>query len=185
MNMELCSQRIPQTTDELVNMESCCQTGSQRTMNSLLPWCCRYLHCSLTNSSCHSHSADGASAYQKDDGSASICPCHHGVSYIHHVPCVLQSIWCAASACATHLYRLCVTYLLEPGSQFLCHACVWTYCVIVGSLWSQLYSAESQVHATAACSVLVFTHDRPYNVLHSPIYLQESLKKNSPKNIRI
>jgi len=45
MNMELCCQRIPQTTDELVNMELCSQTGSQRTMNSLPPWCCRYLHC--------------------------------------------------------------------------------------------------------------------------------------------
>jgi len=162
MNMELCSQRILQTTDKLVNMESCSQSGSQRTMNSLPPWCCCYLHCSLTNSFCHSHSADGASACQKDNGSASICPCHHGVSYIHHVPCVLKSIiWCAASACATHLYRLCVTYLLEPGSQFLCCACVWTYCVIVGSLRSQLYSAESQVHETAACSVLVFTHACP------------------------
>ena len=147
MNMELCSQRIPQTTDELVNMESRFQTGSKRTMNSLLPWCCRYLHCSLTNSSCHSHSADGASACQKDDGSASICPRHHGVSYIHHVPSVLQSIWCAASACATHPYRLCVT-----NCWSLAH--IWTHCVIVSSLWSQLYSADSQVRATAPCSVL-------------------------------
>ena len=118
-------------------MCSICMSCVRDTLASLILYCC------LTHSSCAEvtqwwglHVVRG----EKYGESASSCKLQ-----LYHVPCVLQSAWCAASVQQIHIGP-CVIYLidcfteLEPGSQFLCCACVCTFCVIFSGLKAQSHS---------------------------------------------
>ena len=123
-----------------------------------------WLYCCLTHSCCVEVTQWWGLVHGEKYGeSISSCPCRPSASYI---------MWCAANVQHIHIGP-CVTYLLDwftellPGSQFLCGACVCTFCVTFCGLKAQ-YSDDSHVHATAPWSVCVwFRSHSPHKVMHS------------------
>ena len=121
---------------------------------------------------CWSHSVMGASAWWKIWRRCFILSIPAWYK-LHHVPCVLQSTWCATHVQHIHIGP-CVMYLTEcfiellPGSQFLFGACICTVRVIFCGLKAQSHSDDSHVVATAPGSVrLWFCSCSPRNVMHS------------------